>query len=228
MDCFELTPVPAKKQDPGGFIGGTPSLPAGSGWPLCRMCGNNLVHYLDVELPESSPFKVGSRLQVFACREHDDIPGTIYSNYQRFDAVTKSKRLPENYWDVTDGHYLLRLLSPEMALKDGRTEDRLALQNLLLTRRKDCKAEPLMSFKLLGYPSWAQDPEEHVCCCGKPMRLLLQLPDGIGFDKAEEAPEQPNSFSRSQYCLFLGNELYLFACTGQCNPLAMWPVLQHT
>jgi hypothetical protein len=192
------------------------------------MCGNDLVHFLEVQLPEASPFQAGGRLQVFACREHDDIPGTIYTDYERFGAVARSTGLPENYWDITDGHYLLRLLPPETALRVGRTEDRLTLQNLRLTRREDSQTEPLRIFKLFGYPSWAQDPEEHVCCCGQPMRLLLQVPEGVGFDKAEGAPEQPNSFSRSQYSLFLGNELYLLACTARCHPLALWPVLQHT
>jgi hypothetical protein len=59
------------------------------------------------------------------------------------------------------------------------------------------------------------------------MRLLLQIPDGFGFDMAEGAPEQPNSFSCSKYCLFLANELYLLACTAQCHPLALWPALQN-
>jgi hypothetical protein len=193
------------------------------------MCGGDLVHFLDVQLPgESSPFKPGSRLQIFACREHDDIAGTIYSNYKRFESVVRSERLPENYWEISDGHYLLRLLPPGAPVYAGPMEKRLALQNLRLTQREDSAAEPLTALKLLGQPSWAQDPEDHVCMCGKPMSLLMQIPEGTGFDMTPEAPIQPNSFSRSQYCLFLGNELYLLACTGQCHPFALWPVLQHT
>ena len=229
MVCFELTPVSAESQDLRGFIGGTPPLPADAVWPSCRICGSDLVHFLDLELPDqSSPFQAGSRLQIFACREHDDIAGTIYSNYERFGAAAMSKRLPDAYWNISDGHYLLRLLPPKAPLENGSRENRLTLQNLRLTRREDSEVEPLMSLKLLGHPSWAQDPENHVCCCGQPMRLLLQIPESVGFDMAAGAPEQPNSFSRLQYCLFLGNELYLLACTGQCHPLALWPVLQHT
>jgi hypothetical protein len=186
------------------------------------------VHFIDLELPEGcSPFKLGSRLQVFACRENDDIAGTIYSSYNRFCAAAQTNKLPDNYWDITDGHYLLRLLPPETPLKSGSMENRLALRNLRPTIREDSEAEPLMSFKLLGHPTWAQYPENHTCCCGQPMRLLLQIPENVGFDMAPGAPKQPNSFSESQYCLFLGNELYLLACTGQCHPLALWPVLQH-
>jgi hypothetical protein len=193
------------------------------------MCGGDLVHFLDLELPEgSSPFKAGSRLQVFSCREHDDIAGTIYSDYNRFSSLAMSKRLPERYWEITDGHYLLRLLAPRArTVKSRASESRLALQNLEFARKRDSESKPLMALKLFGHPSWAQDPEDHLCCCGKPMQLLLQVPDGFGFDMAAGAPPQPGSFSQSQYCLFLGNELYLLGCTAQCHPLALWPVLQH-
>lgn len=229
MICHELTLTPSTAQDLRGFVGGTPPLPAASIWPSCAMCEGDLVHFLDVELPhESIPFKAGSRLQIFACREHDDIAGTIYSNYARFDSTARSKQLPANYWNITDGHYLIRLIPPGGLVVAGHLEQRLALQNLRSTRNVDSEIKPLMSFKLLGYPSWAQDAEDHLCCCGCPMRLLLQIPEGVGFDMALGAPEQPNSFSRKQYCLFLGNELYLLACTGQCHSMALWPVLQST
>lgn len=193
------------------------------------MCGSDLIHFLDVELPErSSPFKAGSRLQIFACREHDDVAGTMYSDYNRFGALAMSKRLPDAYWEITDGHYLLRLLPPNTPVKSRGSENRLALQNLQLTKKEDTEGDPLMALKLFGHPSWAQDPEHHLCSCGKPMQLLFQMPENSGFDMAAGAPQQPNSFSPSQYCLFLGNELYLLACTAQCHPLALLPVLQHT
>lgn len=188
MVCFELSPVPADIQDTWGFIGGTPPLPAGSGWPICRLCGDDLVHFLDVELPEeSASFQAGSRLQVFACRTHDDIAGTIYSDYRRFAAAAESARLPEGYWGLTDGHYLIRLLPPGAAIGAGRPEARLALRNLRQTRKEESASEPRAAFKLFGLPRWAQNPEDHVCCCGAPMRLLLQLPEGVGFDMAPGA-----------------------------------------
>src|SRR5437016_3671685 len=54
MICFELSPTPAIAQDPRGFIGGTPPLPTGTNWPSCRLCGDDLVHFLDVVLPDQS------------------------------------------------------------------------------------------------------------------------------------------------------------------------------
>lgn len=228
MRYFELKESGAEIEDQPVFVGGTPPLPSGSQWPNCRICGDMLVHFLDVPLPnESAPFKASSRLQMFACREHDDIAGTIYSDYRRFDNAGSSGQLPERYWEITDGHYLIRLLPPDAITAPGETEKRLALKRLSLVSKVDSEADPAMSLKLFGYPNWAQDPEEHVCCCGNPMQMILQIPDGFGFDMAVGAPEQPNSFSHRQYCLFLGNELYLLACTAQCHPMALWPVLQN-
>ena len=59
------------------------------------------------------------------------------------------------------------------------------------------------------------------------MKLLIQIPENYAFPMADGAEEQPDSFSNSDYCLFLGNQLYLLGCTKQCDPLALWPVLQN-
>jgi hypothetical protein len=226
MNCFELVPTP-DGSDPRSFIGGSPPLPVGTEWPRCRLCNDEMVHYFDVELPEESePFQAGSRLQVFACREHDDIAGTSYSDADRFQAASALEQLPDKYWEINDGHYLIRLLPPGAPTAAAGEESRIGQQYLLIEPRTDTDSEPLELFKLLGIPNWAQDPEEHTCSCGAPMQMLVQLPDSTGFDKLADAPEQPSSYSHEHYTLFLGNELFLLACTRQCHPLALWPVLQ--
>jgi hypothetical protein len=227
MNCFELIPT-SDGSDPRSFIGGSPPLPVGSEWPRCRLCDDEMVHYFDVELPEESePFQPGSRLQVFACQKHDDIAGTIYSDYERFQAAATSPQLPDNYWEINDGHYLIRLLPPGTRTTPAAgVESRIGMQYLLQELQLDSGDEPLELFKLFGIPAWAQEPEEHTCSCGAPMQMLVQLPASTGFDMVAGAPEQPSSYSPEHYCLFLGNELYLLACTEQCNPLALWPVLQ--
>jgi len=226
MTTLLLSAVAGQSKASLGTIGGSPELPVGSEWPRCRLCDAELVAFIDLRLPaiRNAPFQDGSRLQVFACREHDDIAGTIYSDYSTFSALSRNSALPANYWDISDGHYLLRLLPASLHTQTAKAEVRLARKCLLA---ESIPTDDADEFKLFGEPYWLQDPETHVCACGAPMRLLLQLPEGYGFDMAPGAPAQPNSFSQEQYCLFLGNQLYLLACVKQCNPLALWPVIQN-
>lgn len=101
-----------------------------------------------------------------------------------------------------------------------RDELRLLPQSVVATATEDDGED---GFKLFGEPFWVQDAEPQVCTCGSPMKLLLQIPDGFSFSMASGA----NSFSHTEYCLFLGNQLYLLGCAKQCNTLALWPVLQN-
>jgi hypothetical protein len=227
-DAFQLVP-----DDPvanaAASMGGNASAPAGTAWPRCKLCGDELILFFQIRLPDSGGrFIAGSLLQVFACREHDDIAGTIYSDYRRFDELSRTSQLPDKYWEVSDGHYLLRLLSPGENIGEIGVERRLAHRSLKMQAFAESENNPAMSLKLFGNPSWCQDPEPHQCACGSTLELLLQIPEGTGFDMAVDAEPQPNSFSNKQYCLFLGNELYLLGCTKQCNPLALLPVLQAT
>ena len=127
--------------------------------------------------------------------------GTIYSDYTAFDDVCQSVALPDEYWNITDGHYLLRLLPPTTETIQAKQESRLVPRFLAaITAENDSED----GFKLFGQPYWLQDAEQHQCACGAPMQLLLQIPDGQGFTMAEGADEQPNSFSRTEFCIFLG------------------------
>lgn len=225
MKSYTLSTVKTAGAEACGIIGGSPCLPNNTNWPKCQICRDDLVSFLDIKLLDSGidSFITGCRLQVFACRRHDDITGTIYSDYSKTDVLSRSMKFPDNYWDISDGHYLIRLLTSKENTVRTKSESRLKCQTIYAEpteEMNDC------GFKMYGTPFWHQNPEEHVCCCGAPMKLILQLPNGKAFPMEEGAEEQPNSFSQTDYCLFLGNTLYLLGCTAQCNPKALWPVLQ--
>lgn len=59
------------------------------------------------------------------------------------------------------------------------------------------------------------------------MRFVCQVPQDWRFPKRTGAPAQPDSFSAEDYCLFLGNETYLFACEAQFDPRAVHAVAQN-
>ena len=226
MTAYQLDVTSDESAAACGHIGGAPHLPERDDWPQCRLCSAELVAFLELVLPADgvSRFPPGSRLQIFACRKDDDIAGTIYSEYARFQAASQSETLPAEYWNITDGHYLLRLLPPSGKTAASQPEPRLIPGFLAATPTENDAAD---GFKLFGEPYWLQDAEPHNCSCGAAMKLLLQLPENHGFAMAAGAEPQPNSFSKTEYCLFLGNQLYLLACTRYCHPLALWPVLQN-
>lgn len=226
MTAYRLNATVDESPSICGHVGGSPQLSASTGWPRCRMCDSEMVAFIELVLPQcdTSPFQLGSRLQVFGCCEHNDIAGTIYSDYTPFETASLNRTLPIAYWNITDGHYFLRLLPPSETISATRRESRLIPQFIVATPTDDDAGD---GFKMFGEPYWLQDPEPHTCSCGAQMMLLLQIPENYGFPIADGAEEQPDSFSRTDYCIFLGNQLYVLACTSQCDPRALWPVLQN-
>jgi hypothetical protein len=227
-------------------IGGRPVLPAGFDWPACD-CGERMVLFLQFDILQEFglPFAQGSHLSVFMCPVHNDAP-------EMFDAP----QLPQGFWDrrrMIDGQtrfYELLLHRPNSPETVHTPDSVLLPQHLRFTRQAEVpdsedvslqehSAYPgvslsvgeliggIQEFKVGGQPSWAQTPEVHRCCCGAEMRFLCQVPDGYPFPKRPDAPAQPDSFSDDDYCLFLGNEVYLFACEAQCDPRAVHPVVQN-
>ena len=71
-------------------------------------------------------------------------------------------------------------------------------------------------FKIGGFPSWLQDPEFRRCCCGANMRFICQIPAHYEFPITDAAPRQFDWWDVRSYRLFLGNQIYIFACEQRC------------
>ena len=211
-------------------IGGYPILAETQEWPVCKMCNARQVLFLQLDILKEFylPFASGSHLSVFMCPNHNDIP-TLYNDRQV---------LPANYWDDNEGHYKLILnppikrewalnLEPHLvyySLGFKEAEESIISDNLF---QGECYEIGSSGWKVGGVPSWIQDPEYPYCACGAEMRFVCQIPEDFGFEKAPDAESQPDSFSHDHYCLFLGNEVYIFACVNQCNPLAVIAAVQN-
>lgn len=204
-------------------IGGAPLLEAREP-ASCSLCHRTMVPFLqlDIRVEFGLPFKPGSHLIVMMCSFHNEIP-----------ELFSERDLPPGFWHQGDGHYLLRLYEPSIALLPRAADVHLqpAALSFELAPEQVTNVEDWLvgseGFKIGGTPSWAQDPEFHICCCGSEMAFIGQIPRDHAFPKVASAPEQPDSFSADDYCLFLGNETYLFACPRQCHPGAVVPVLQN-
>jgi hypothetical protein len=211
-------------------VGGRPHLAAGEAWPTCRTHGVPLVLFFQIDAADAgAPLRKGEHLLVFQCPQWNDIP--------EFAPVKPGEPLPDAFWDAGEGHYAF-LLNTDASQVLGSAEKNLTHSAMTFQEAPEetqaitpKRGEPFTigrrAFKVGGTPSWAQGPQTYRCRCGADMELLVEVPLNFIFPKTKEAPEQPGTYSDTEYMLFLGNETYLFGCTKRCDPRAVFAVVQN-
>ncbi|MBU2669415.1 hypothetical protein KOI35_38475 [Actinoplanes bogorensis] len=193
-------------------IGGWPVLPGGE-WPAC-FCGTPMVFFFQLDIPGDVPVFGGAHLLVFQCPEHDD---------PAFGPV----QLPDRYWDAVTEPYegrFWRFFLHTAGTPSAEADPLVDPRRLALHPAEEQVSEygrGVAGFKVGGVPSWAQDPEHYRCSCGTDMTFLCQVPENFGFDM------WPMRDRDNQAQLFLGNEVYIFACPARCHPQALWPAIQN-
>lgn len=209
-------------------IGGYPILNENQDWFECGICGARQIVFLQFDIAEefNLPFASGSHLSVFMCPHHNDAPISYFG----------SRTLPNDYWKNGE-FYRLILNPPNIKERLLDLEPHLLYQSLNFEEvEESISAEDFevenyeigsSGLKVGGVPFWIQEPEVYNCFCGAQMKFVCQIPEDFGFDKSPEAESHPDSFSADSYYLFLGNEVYIFACADQCNPLAVIAVAQN-
>ena len=179
--------------------------------------------FLQIEIEErfQLPFKTGSHFLVFACPEHDD--PTIGKNI--WGTGQPAEQLPPEYWNDNRGQYSLFLFSPGTCEPTAERDSYLVHSELQFSP-KHSSEDDWDTFLIGGKTPWVDTPQEWRCSCGAPMQFLCVIPENFEFKKLPEAQLQPNSFCQD-YGLFLGNILYFLACKAQCNPRAVFCVMQN-
>jgi hypothetical protein len=165
----------------------------------------------DIPPELSLPFQAGSHLNVLMCPVHNEIP-----------SFNSWSSLPPEYWKAAEPHWYASLFVNSVDFR--ASANYLAPFELVLA---DAPSSERFRISVGGVPDWVQDPEEFICCCGAHMQFVAQISDGAEFPKLTDAPEQPDSSSANDHVLFLGNEVYIFACSAQCNPRAVWVTVQN-
>jgi hypothetical protein len=205
-------------------IGGSPILAEDQEWPLCKICNKKqaLFFQFDITSEFNLPFEEGSHFAVFMCVDHSDIPS--------FNLEPTGK-LPENYWQDPNAFYKIILNRPSKK-ENILDQDKYLMYSVLEFQEAEeeiTEVGPegkkfnigIQEFKISGTPSWEQRPHHHHCSCGGEMKFICQVPADYEFEKAPDAPVKPIGYRDNTYMLFLGNEIYFFACEKQCNPLAV-------
>ncbi len=202
-------------------VGGSPFMPPGEAVPRCRICDAQMALFFqfDIRLEFEIPFSEGSHLLVFMCPTHNEPPA--------LPAIYDDSPLPESYWEADSGHFAFRLYPSSELVSNGQLDGYIESHPLFFQK----SSEGIRSFgefnagsydfKVGGVPGWMNYRINKRCTCGGEMSFICQCPDGLGFKRIEDAPEQPDSFSSAEYCLFLGNQVYLLGCSRQCSPHAL-------
>ncbi len=204
-------------------VGGWPLLGAGEQWPSCS-CGRRMVFFFQLDIPDDLPPFAGDHLVVFHCPVHNEAL-----------CEWEDPQLPERFWEEPQWYerfWRIMLFRGEVA-PAAEADPYLEPRTLSLRSAVVDLEEGGVEFRIGGTPSWdedwypeGQEPWNYRCPCGSGFAFLGQLPLTFGFETWPEQPEQPHQFSAGEYGLFLGNEIYLLACTARCHPAAVWPVLQ--
>lgn len=204
---------------PKNSIGTAPWLPSGIRSPVCAQCSTSmqLFFQFDIDRRFNLPLQEGSHFVLFMCPECNEIPS--FESYS-------GKQLPERFWEKTEGHFFSALYKPQNLLVENNISSLLKSYKLDFHQINSVKM-PNELIKVGGKPDWLQDDERFFCCCGEEMSFICQVPENYPFPKTDSAPEQPDSFSGSDYCIFLGNQVYIFGCSKQCHERAIWITVQN-
>jgi hypothetical protein len=220
MYLIEITSTPAVAGDR-NTVGGWPILDPGQPWPACQ-CGTRMVLFFQFDVPSDIPVFGGDHLLAFQCPTHNE---ACFG--------PRGAQLPPRYWEQPPPPNELafwRFLRQRAAVTAAVADPYLQPRRLTLTRGEEVSNEygkGTWAFKVGGLAAWSQDPEHYRCSCGSDLAFLGQVPEDFGFPKQPEADEQNDSFSSDEYCMFLGNDVYLLACPARCDPAAVWPVNQN-
>jgi hypothetical protein len=208
--------------------GGSAILAEGQTYPTCGKCRARMVLFFqfDIRSEFKLPFEAGSHLLVFMCPKHNDIPWMPDNQ-----AMTK---LAERFWEKESEHYAIILNRPNK--KEWIAEPDPILQHRRLTFKRSIEAvQPFGDFDVGGYefkvggvPSWINFSfDDKQCPCGCKLQFVCQVSEDFSFPQRPGVPEQPDNFSSTAYGLFLGNFVYIMACSRQCDPRALFAVVDN-
>lgn len=211
---FNLVPTDINENEKTrNSIGGYPVVPEGYDWPLCLKTNSKMVLFLQVDLPHEMGVGSDSHLSLFMSPEINDIPS--------FDYIPAGSRLPAQFWEKREQHFKAYFFNGE-----GTTFHE-SDQYLKYQKLEKQELNSSRHIRIGGSPDWIQEPELPVGPNGENFQFVMQIPENYRFPQKPNAPEQPDSFSSTDYCLFLGNQIYIFVSKEIENPEAVWIVVQN-
>lgn len=187
------------------FIGGTPRVPVNFEWPNCRLCGQPLEFFFQIEFPSESHWP-GKVLQVFACVSCASEDALIP---EMLPDISYGHTVPEEFLVQYQTNFRFVVYDGTDQLSSDGLQSGIAFQSIKLTKQKK-----VGSFGYLGdEPFWLLENESPGNLC-----FLLQLKEGLVFPIIDSARAQVEigltgelePSTERHYKLFLGNAVYFF------------------
>lgn len=201
------------------FVGGLPRIPEGEEMPSCRLCGAQLTFFFQVAFPEDHVW-ANRTMALFACTScaHEDhfIP-------EMLDGPLAGADIPEHFLTSYQKNFRILVFDTDRGVVRSEYEPKVAFKRWKLVSSQAGAQE----HKIGGEPNWLLEDEAPATYRQTvPMFFLMQLLEGLTFEKLPEAPPQmtlgltgEQEPSRDPfYRLFLSNNLYFFG-TEDGEPL---------
>lgn len=197
------------------YIGGKPSVPAGTKLPDCKLCGQAQTFMFQVAFPSGTDW-VGKTLSCFACMKCVDERFLIP---EMLDNHSRGCDIPDGFLTTYDKNFAFLVFSTSDAIMIEDYEEEVAffaLETVSESTHGDFG-------KIGGIPDWVLEDESPATYASTtPMVFLLELMPCIQFIKVEGARPQmeldifgnPSPSPLGYYQLFLGNTTYLFGTMG--------------
>src|SRR5258705_8636216 len=195
-------------------IGGHPFLLAHMEWPVCPRSKQRMVLFFQFTTREEFGLSLapGSQIAVFMSPAVNEIP--------TFTFVEDGAELTQDHWVKRESHFKTFVFGPDAKLVAHPDADAFLVPQRLDFEPDDDPSDPFLFVG--GEPRWYQDAETH-----PGFDFVCQLSEDFGFPKQPKAPEQPDSFSTKEYCLFLGNSVYLLTRARPEDHEEVWVVVQN-
>lgn len=212
-----------REQDPrnASFVGGRPVLPAEIPLPSCRLCGQPLTFFFQLEFPGDTPWG-GRSLTVFANTAcyHDGnlipefVPGELHG-------VT----IPKGFLSEYQKAFRVFVFDFKQGILRSDYTPRIKHRRLKLTKAADSNRKVS---KIGGRPTWYLEDEAPASYAGRAMGFLLQIVRPFPYDLEDACPGQMevNFFDENKIepsgervdSLFVDAPLYLFGTLDEGEP----------
>lgn len=192
------TPETPEKRLYKSFIGGKPCIPKDVELPVCKICGEPLTFFFQIQFPEGHIW-AGKSLAFFFCNSYQKHPGKDWfppaidaTEWPDDEKPGIDFVIPDGKLDVNRYQTLFRTIvfdTPDGVVRDDYQEKAAYKEITWKASKRKLRKTPIL---LGNEPIWTGGfgIERPATYEGKPMELLFQVAEYFNFDRLPDAPPE--------------------------------------